>query len=387
EYVELTVQFSDGETVIFEVEKEYDEPLGLMFAADVFDGIKNCANHCLFCFIDQLQPHPRSALLVKDDDYRMSFLEGNFITATNLRERDYQRIAQLRLSPLYVSVHATDPDLRKKLLGFPGDCPALPVLKRLIACGCQLHTQIVVCPDLNDGAALAKTIDDLQALYPGVQSAAIVPVGLTKFQQNPRLRLYSPQEAAALIQWVETVQVQCHHKFGTNFVFAADELYVKAGMAFPPAAAYEEFAQIENGIGMAALFLADWAALAPTLPDQVFLPSKTALVTGVNGAAVLNPLGERLTALTQGALTMIVVENDFYGKDVTATGLLTGTCLLTAIPSGVYQRLLIPANMLKFETELFLDDLTVTEVAQKLNLEITVVPPQAAALMEAICGG
>ncbi len=385
EYLELEIKLVAGETVIFEVEKDFDEPLGLIFAADVFDGIKSCANHCLFCFIDQQQPAPRDSLLLKDDDYRMSFLEGNFITATNLRPQDYQRIQSMRLSPLYISVHATDPKLRKELLGFKKDAAILPILQKLIGYGCELHTQIVLCPDINDGAVLAKTIADLRALHPGVRSAAVVPVGLTRFQTNPRLRLFAQEEAASLLRYLEGVQQECLAQYGDPFVFPADELYVKAGLPFPDAALYGDFAQIENGIGMAALFLADWQKVGQTLPKSLPLSKKTAILTGVNGAAVLRPALEEWIAASSGMLELIVAENSFYGPTVTATGLLTGSCLCKAVAPGQYQRVLIPENMLKFDSQLFLDDMTVAQVAQALQAEVLVVPTTATALAERLC--
>ncbi|MCR4963684.1 MAG: DUF512 domain-containing protein [Firmicutes bacterium] len=387
EYLELTVQSADGETAIFEIEKDYDEPVGLIFASDVFDGIRTCANHCLFCFIDQLQPHPRPSLLLKDDDYRMSFLEGNFITATNLKEADFQRIQDLKLSPLYISVHSTDPKLRQELLGFKKDAAILPILRRLTGYGCRIHCQIVLCPDINDGPALEKTINDLIGLYPGVASTAVVPVGLTKYQTNPRLRLYSPAEAGKLLSQIETIQRRCLRELGEAFVYAADELYVKAGLPFPEAAGYGEFPQLENGVGMAALFRQQWRELSHLLPPTLPLEEKTAVVTGVNGAAVLEPLLQPLlTSPGNAGLHLHTVENSFYGPRTTATGLLSGSCLLQSIRPGQYRRLLLPSNMFKFDSELFLDDLTASQVAGRLGCRIDITEPNAAALIAALSG-
>ena len=386
EYLQLEICKADGTIWNYDVEKDCDEDLGMVFSADVFDRIRTCANHCLFCFIDQLQPDPRPSLLVKDDDYRMSFLEGNFITATNLREDDYQRIARLRLSPLYISVHAVDADLRKKLLGFKKDAAIMPVLHRLIDCGCELHTQIVLCPDINDGAALDRTISELSALYPAVASAAVVPVGLTRFQSNPDLRLFSREEAAALIAQIEQHQAACRQRFGDDFVYVADELYIKAGLSFPAAEHYGQFPQIENGIGMAALFLQQWAEEAKQLPAEYFCP-KTAILTGVNGAAVLTKVMVDLSCVRGLNIDMKEVANTFYGETVTATGLLTGTCLLNAVQPGEYQSILIADNMLKFDSELFLDNITVEELATKLQTEIVVVGAHAHCLFSAIFGG
>lgn len=381
----LLVAKADGETWEIELEKEPDEDLGLVFTASVFDRIRPCRNHCLFCFIDQLQPQPRPSLLVKDDDYRMSFLEGNFITGTNLREQDFERIERLRLSPLYVSVHTTDEALRTRMLGCHKAVPALPLLRRLIACGAKLHTQIVLCPDINDGVYLERTLADLAALFPAVASIAVVPLGLTRYQTNPQLRLYTPQEARQLLAWLAERQAEFRSRFGTSLVFAADELYVKAGLPFPQAGHYENFDQIENGVGMAAHFLQGWQKLRPQLPRGLSLP-RTALVTGVNGYAVMQELMADLRAAAGPAVELLRLENRFYGPPTTATGLLTGTCLLAGLPVGQYDRYLIPDNMLKFGEELFLDDLTVTQVAERLKTPITVVENNAAGLFTALFG-
>ena len=251
EFLELEVKRRDGEIWNCEVEKYADEELGLMFEANVFDRVRTCRNHCIFCFVDQLQPHPRSSLKIKDDDYRMSFMEGSFITCTNLTEEDYRRIGELKLSPLYISVHTVDPVLRGRLLGRRKPTEILLTLQRLISMGVKIHAQIVLCPDINDGAALAQTIDSLYALHPGVQTLAVVPVGLTKYQKNPDLRLFTPEEAAALIDDIEARQRRYIKECGQAFVYAADELYVKAGRSFPPLELYGELPQIENGVGMA----------------------------------------------------------------------------------------------------------------------------------------
>lgn len=383
EALTLLIEKTNGETWELEIEKEAEEELGISFAANVFDGIRPCRNHCIFCFIDQLQPAPRRSLLLKDDDYRMSFLEGNFITGTNLREADLARIAALRLTPLYVSVHSTDEDVRALMLGCKKPAPILPLLRRLIDTGAQIHTQIVLCPEINDGALLQQTVADLAALYPGVASIAVVPVGLTRFQPNPRLRLYSRQEAADLLDTVTAWQRDFQARYGTSLVFAADELYVKAARPFPPAAHYENFDQIENGVGLASRFLAEWQECRSSLPAPTQLP-KTGIVTGVTGWAVLQELEADLQRLSQGQVEIIRVENSFYGPLTTATGLLTGSCLQEALPRGVYSRLLIPTTMLKFDEAIFLDDCTLPELEQALQTPVQAVPPQAAALLQAL---
>jgi len=387
EELTLTVCKANGELLHIEVEKDAWEDLGLVFAAEVFDGIRSCSNHCLFCFIDQLQPAPRASLLIKDDDYRMSFLEGNYITGVNLREEDFSRIVALGLSPLYVSVHATDADLRGRLLGRPGPAPALPMLKRLTDNGISVHTQIVLCPGINDGAALAQTIDDLAALAPGVASIAVVPVGLTRFQRHRQLRLFTASEAAALLDWLKPRQQDFRRRYATRLVFAADEFYIQAGRDFPAAAHYEDFCQLENGVGLAALFADQWRKyrrrqrLHPALAASY---AKTGVVTGISGAAALAALISDIRAISGGRAELIPVENSFYGPSVTVTGLLTGSCLLQALPRGHYDRYIIPSHMLKHGSELFLDDMTVSELERELQTPMIIAENNAAGLYQAL---
>ena len=389
EELELTIEKPGGEIWIYQVEKDYDEPLGISFTASVFNGIRRCHNRCIFCFEEQLQPNPRPSLHAKDDDYRMSFLEGNFITCTNLKEEDYQRIGQLHLSPLYVSVHTVDPQLRQEMLGIKKSAAIVPVLQRLTDMGCLLHTQIVLCPGFNDGAKLQETMDVLSSLYPrdytcgGVISAAVVPVGLTKFQKNPAMRLFTPSEAGSVLDMIEDKQRQCRSMFGSSFVFPADELYVKAERPFPDAEVYEDFPQLENGIGMAALFRQEYQLCKDNIPAAP-PKEKLAIITGVNGRAALAPCIRDLNLRCGGDIKLLAVKNSFYGPTVTATGLLTGSCLLNALTPGSYDRLLLPANMLKFDEDIFLDDLTLAEVSQKLQMPITVADCSPQAMIDAI---
>jgi len=389
EYLKLLIEKPDGEVWDCEVEKYPDEDLGLIFKDDLFDGIRRCRNHCLFCFIDQLQPHPRKTLLLKDDDFRMSFLLGNYITCTNMTEADYQRIAEQRLTPLYISVHSVDPQLRQKLLGAKEPAEILLTLQRLIALGCRLHTQIVLCPGINDGAGLDRTLDALTALWPGVASVAVVPVGITKFQHNPELRPFTAEEAAAVIDNIEARQQQFRgpgkDALAGSFVYAADEFYVRAGRDFPPAAAYGDFCQIDNGVGMAARFRQEYQeALGRVKIPRQWLHERVGIVTGAAGAAALDVVVNDLRGRCSCRIELVKTPNTFYGETVTVAGLLTGQCLLDAIRPGQYDRLLIPGNMLKFDREVFLDDLTPGQVAGKLRTPLQAVPCQAEELLKAL---
>ena len=404
---QLTLAFAraaGGGEFILQLEKDSEADLGLSFTAEVFDGIRRCRNKCVFCFIDQLQPSPRAGLLIKDDDYRMSFLEGNFISGLNLKEEDFQRIKEMRLSPLYISVHTTKAVLRGKMLGRTKPAPVLPLLKRLIGYGTNIHAQIVLIPGLNDGNELEETVADLARLHPGLASIGLVPLGLTRYRQRPDLRLGTAKEAAALLDWLVVKQKGFRKLYGTRLVFAADEFYIRANRPFPPAVHYEEFAQLENGIGMASRFEKEWRKTedrsektedrSERTEDRKNLqrgckngiPRKTAIVTGIAGAAVLKPLLADSRQLSGGNATLVPVTNRFYGSSVTVSGLLTGTCLLAALPRGEYERYIIPDCMLKHDSTLFLDDMTVEDVEQELKTPFIVAPSNAAGLLGSIVG-
>jgi putative radical SAM enzyme (TIGR03279 family) len=256
EELELVVE-RDGRRMVLQVERDYDEDLGLEFAAPTFDGIHRCHSHCAFCFIAGMPRGMRASLYVRDDDYRYSFLFGNFCTLTNLAGADWQRLAEQRLSPLYVSVHATDPALRRRILGHPAAPDVVDQLRQLGQLGLQLHTQVVLLPGLNDGPALAQTVADLAALHPAVQSIAIVPVGLTRYHRCD-LRPYRPDEAEPILDQVTAWQKAYRSQHGLNLVYASDEWYLLAGRQVPPADEYDGFPQLENGVGLTRVFLDEW---------------------------------------------------------------------------------------------------------------------------------
>ncbi|MEG1501574.1 MAG: DUF512 domain-containing protein, partial [Clostridiales bacterium] len=296
EELDLEIEKADGQIWECSLEKDADEDLGLVFDAEIFDGIKICQNHCLFCFMDQLPPQHRSSLHLKDDDYRLSFLEGNFITGTNLKEKDIQRIIDLRLSPLYISIHVTDDQLRSSLIGNKRGA-ILPLLRVLIDNGIEIHGQIVLCPGINDGRILADTLADLEALRPGMLSVAMVPVGLTKYQLNQDLRVYTQEEAAAIVDFVTQKQKQSLAASGSNFYFLGDEFYLLAKRPIADYETYEGFPQLENGVGMARLFLHQWQGLKADLPEKVDSKEKILLITGFSAQPILQSIMEDLTAV------------------------------------------------------------------------------------------
>ena len=314
-----------------DIEKDFDDELGLLFEGVVFDRIRLCRNRCMFCFIDQMPPAMRETLYVKDDDYRYSFLFGNYITLTNLSDDDWNKLESMRLSPLYVSVHTTSGPLRQQMMKNPRAAHIMEDLQRLKQAGIQVHTQIVLCPDLNDGQELVKSINELADLYPSVQSVGIVPVGLTGHRDKlPHLRTFTAQEARELIEEVNQWQNTFRSRFGIGFVYLADEFYVKAGIPVPPADYYDAYSQIENGIGLIRLFMDDWQEIKRDLPNQID-PVQVFLITGESARTVMQTVAEDLNRVKGLGVEVIAVPNQYFGGGVTVTGLLTGTDIINCL--------------------------------------------------------
>jgi putative radical SAM enzyme (TIGR03279 family) len=385
ELVQLEILKKNGDLVFYELEKEYDEPLGAHFEEAVFNGIKTCRNKCAFCFVDQMPPKMRKSLYLKDDDYRLSFLQGSYITLTNLEREDLERIKRERLSPLYVSVHTTNPELRIKLMQNPRAGQVLDVLRELAAAGIEFHTQLVVCPEINDGAVLKQTYQDLSKI-PGVLSLAVVPVGLTAFRQNlSPLRLFRPDEARRLVQWVEEQQAKELEQRGSRFLWPSDEFYLLAALPFPSYEAYEDFAQLENGVGMVRLLWDEFGTLS--LPDKLAHSREIVIATGVAGLAVMEPIVERLNGISGLKVSLQGIRNSFFGPSVTVAGLLTGSCFLEGLkglPPG--SAVLIPDSTVQSGNGRFLDDLTPAEVGKQLGIRLLTVPVSAEGIWSRISG-
>ncbi|HTP63959.1 MAG TPA: DUF512 domain-containing protein, partial [Geobacteraceae bacterium] len=312
---ELTLEIVKGDGELWEVEIERDahELLGLIFPAPV---PLRCGNKCIFCFVHQLPPGLRSPLYVKDEDYRLSFLYGNYVTLANMGPKDLARIREQRLSPLYISVHATDPALRERLLGKKGIIPILAIMEELAASRITMHTQVVLCPGINDGEALERTVADLAGLYPRVASLAVVPVGLTRYRRGlPRLAPVTGSYAAAFIAEWEARASSLAERLGGPFLFLADEFYIKAGVPFPPLESYGDLPQIENGVGMVPLFLHE---AAEVLEQAGRLKSfKATVVTGVSFYRFLAGFLRKLGRKTGIELTPVAVPNRLFGPRVT----------------------------------------------------------------------
>jgi len=383
----MDIRKPNGETWTLEIEKDYDEKVGLVFAGAVFDRLKTCRNRCLFCFVDQLPMHMRKSLYVKDDDYRYSFLYGNFITLTNLSPQDWDKILSMRLSPLYVSVHCMRPALRAEMLGNPRAADIEEGLRRLAQADIQIHTQVVLCPGVNDGLVLEETIERLTAYHPSVQSVGIVPIGLTGHRRGlSSLRAFTAAEAADLIENIDHKQEGFRNRWGEGFVYLADEFYVLAGRAFPPAEYYDDYSQTENGIGLARIFLDEFAELKPFLPGRIAARS-LAMVTGFSALPVLNPVVKELNKIKGLGLELIPVRNRYFGGNVSVTGLLTGQDILEALgDKQVGKEVILPAVVLRESSEVLLDDRSVGDLERESGCRILVVDGSARSLVEAVLG-
>ncbi len=376
----LTLAGTDGVRVTA-VHKEEGASLGLTFACAVFDGVRQCRNHCVFCFVDQMQGGLRPSLYIKDEDYRLSFLQGNYVTLGRLTRDDLERILLLRLSPLYVSVHATDPVLRGRLLGLGRPAPILPLLRRLTEGGIRLETQAVICPGWNDRAAVDQTISDLAALWPGVHSLALVPVGLTAHRQGLiTLTPFGRDDSSALLRQVGAWQASLLASIGTRFVFAADEFYVQADVLPPPAAHYEDYPQIENGVGLLRSFEDDfrlsWRRWRPRLR-----PGRLRVATGVAAAG----MWQRLARLLRGgglSLDLVVVANRFLGEGVTVTGLLGGRDIVQALRGLSTCPTFVPRVVLQRGGEDFLDGMSAREFMFETGAEV--IDTDATAFLAAV---
>ncbi|MEL6441697.1 MAG: TIGR03279 family radical SAM protein [Cyanobacteria bacterium J06621_8] len=377
EFLELEVVDAGGELHQIEIEKDYDDDLGLEFETALFDGLIQCTNRCPFCFIDQQPPGKRESLYFKDDDYRLSFLYGSYLTLTNLKEEEWQRIEQLRLSPLYVSVHATEPEVRVRLLKNKRAGLIKSQLEWFQERRLQIHAQVVVCPGINDGVHLERTLLDLASFHqgdiPAVASAAVVPVGLTRFRPpEDQLVPVNRPMAIAVIKQVQELQKKFQHQFGSNFAWLADEWFLIAGQDVPPESHYEDYPQIGNGVGSIRLFLKQFQATArDMLPPSIESPRRLTWVVGNAVEHAFQPLVAQLNAVEGLEINLIALNSKYWGQEITVTGLLTGQDLLSGLANlDLKEGILLPSLMLKHGETTFLDDMTVAEVSSKLGVPI-----------------
>ena len=386
--LELTLTDPEGNSRTLRLRKEEGEDLGLNFETYLMDKARSCANKCIFCFVDQMPPGMRDTLYFKDDDARLSFLMGNYMTLTNLSRREIQRIMDLRISPINISVHATDPELRSAMLKNPRAGECLEVMKQFAQAGIEMNCQIVACPGVNDGPALERTLDDLSGLYPAVTSVAVVPVGVTKFREGLcRIEPYTREQAAALLDQVEQFAAAFLEKQGTSLAWCSDEFYLIAGRPLPEKAYYEDMDQLENGVGMLRLLLHQ-AELALEDEGQTEV-APFSVATGLSAAPFVQEIVDKIREKCGNIKGMVYpIVNRFFGETITVSGLITGTDLIEQLRGReLGKRLLIPDNMLRACERVFLDDVTVEQLEEALGVAVIPVPADSGFdLADAILG-
>ena len=370
---------------------EYDD-IGLEFETPLMDKKHTCQNGCVFCFIDQLPPGMRESLYFKDDDDRLSFLHGNYVTLTNLKDADIDRIIKMHISPVNVSVHTTNPDLRVKMMKNKHAGEVLSYLDRMADAGIALCTQIVLCKGLNDGAELDRTMQDLIKYHPSLRSCAIVPVGLTKYREKLYpLEAFSPEECAAVIEQVNAFGEECLQKFGTRIFYCSDEFYVRAGLPLPPEEYYEDYSQIENGVGMLTSMKSEFdfeLDYLDELLDGFRAPRTVSVATGMAAHEHISSLAEELMARVDGlTVNVYPIVNNFFGPSVTVAGLLTGGDVVEQLKDReLGDELLFPAVMLRADGDVFLDDMTPAELSERLGVPVCPSENDGAKLIAALLG-
>lgn len=361
----------DGGSFRMSLEKDSDEELGLEFAEATFDGVRRCRNRCLFCFVDRMRPGLRSSLYVKDDDYRYSFLFGSYVTLTNLQEEDWRRLATQRLSPLYVSVHATDLVLRRTLLGNPAAPDLMDQLRRLAELHIDVHAQVVLCPGLNDGPRLERTVFDLATLAKSVRSVAVVPVGVTCFGPSNGIRPLTAAEMGSVVAQVRTWQKAFQRSVGRRFVHLADEFYLRSGSPVPSGRSYDGYPQFENGVGMTRVLLDEWGRVRRRLRLTNASRARLTLVCGELIAPHLVRIVDDLSAATGATMRVHVVTNRFFGSAITVSGLLAATDVVDALrgqPIG--DLLVLPRAMFDSAGTRTLDESDVSAIQAELGVQV-----------------
>lgn len=388
--LEVQLLGADGVTRTVKVRKMEGEDLGLDFETYLMDRARSCANNCIFCFVDQMPPGMRKTLYFKDDDARLSFLMGNYITLTNLSDREVQRIIDLRVSPVNISVHTTDRQLRAEMLCHKNAGRGIDIMERLAKANITMNCQIVSCPGINDGAALEKTMKDLAAMHPAVNSVSVVPVGVTKYREGLYpLKPYTREQAQAVVDQVEAFGKECKDRLGSTLIWCSDEFYLLAGRTLPEEAYFEEFTQLDNGVGMLRLLRQEFVR-ALDLMDEEEMESAVpfSIATGVSAAPFLEELVALATeknGIIKGEVYPII--NHFFGETITVAGLVTGGDLIEQLRGKeLGQRLLIPANMLRSGERVFLDDVSLDDVERELGVPVIPVAQDGYELLDAMVG-
>jgi putative radical SAM enzyme (TIGR03279 family) len=390
EYIEVDIQKKSGEIWSLEIDKEYDEPLGIDFVNPIIDHAKRCSNNCVFCFIDQLPKGMRETLYFKDDDSRLSFLQGNFVTLTNLKEADIDRIIEYHISPINVSVHTTDPELRKKMLGnrFAGNI--MERLEKLTQSGIVVNAQIVLCPGYNDGEALDHTLNDLIRFYPSLNSVAVVPIGLTRHRDG--LIEMSPVDkkvAEETIAIMDAFQHKILAIHDTRFAFLADEFYIQAERDFPEDDSYEGYIQLEDGIGMIRKLITEVDEMLEKDTEKPGAKQKVLVVTGVAASPYMKTICDKIASRYPDVqIDIKTVVNNFFGQRITVVGLLTGTDIKAQLGTvDGYDRILLPESIFKSEDVVLLDDVTIDDLSDYFNVPVLKVKVDGEDLLKHILNG
>jgi len=386
EEFDLLIQKANGEIWELQIFKDPNENLGIEVCSVSAKGLKKCNNNCVFCFVQQMPPGMRESLYLKDDDYRMSVTQGSYITLSNLSAQEFRRIIDFHINPLYISVHAWNPQARIELMKNKRAGKIADQIRLLADAGLTLHTQIVVVPGYNDGSVLEETVNQLATFYPAVQSIGVVPVGLTKYREKlPPLRTITPAEAKHILESGLTWQKKFRARTGKNLVYFSDEFYVMAGRDFPAGQEYDDFPQIENGIGMAAKFKAEFSSWLPHLPLKI--PARTVhIITGVSAAGIFKSWVKDLDFIQGLNIVIHEIKNNFFGPTVTVAGLLTAQDIADQISDLRGDYFLITKVMLKADDQVFLDDYSVSWLAEKINGKALVIENNGQAFIEGVLG-
>ncbi len=392
EYLTVLVRKADGEEWELEIEKEFEEDLGIEFESSLMDDYRSCRNHCIFCFIDQMPPGMRETLYFKDDDSRLSFLQGNYVTLTNMSDHDIDRIIHYHLGPINISFQTTNPELRCRMLHnrFAGD--VFPKIRRLADAGIELNGQIVLCRGINDGAELERSISDMTSYLPALRSVSVVPVGLSKYREGLYpLQPFDAQSAGEVIDQIEAWQKKLFPKYGVHFIHASDEWYLLADRPLPEEERYDGYLQLENGVGMLRLLkeeVAEALREREVQPDKKMRKRRVSLATGRLAGPFLKKLGAQIEGVYPGiTLQVFEIRNDFFGESITVSGLITGQDLIAQLKDQeLGEELLLPTNMIRAGERVFLDDLTIEEVEAALNIPVRIVESDGHDLVCAVTG-
>jgi len=378
EYLEILIQKPDGEEWILEVEKDEDEDLGIVFENGLMDDYKSCHNKCIFCFIDQMPEGMRETLYFKDDDSRLSFLQGNYVTLTNMSEADIERIIKYRLSPINISFQTTNPELRNKMLNnrFAGE--ALKKVERFYEAGIIMNGQIVLCKGVNDGVELERSIRDLTKYLPYLESVSIVPVGITKFRDGLfPMEEFTREDACQMLDLIEVWQKKMYKDYDLHFIHASDEWYILAGRELPEAKQYDGYLQLENGVGMLRLLLDEFeeAMKDPINRKRTGSNRHLSMATGRLAYPTIHTMAERVMEMNPDIkISVYPIRNDFFGEKITVSGLLTGQDILAQLKEKeLGERLLLPQNVLRSGELVFLDDMTLQDLEKALQVKIDIV--------------